>query len=294
MSEGVLRSIVRQFGEPFADSSAIPTWFVSQAASEDVKMVLSGDGGDELFAGYDSYPLVRNRLDEPLGPLRRAFFRHVAPMMVSARLRRAAQSRALRPAALHDSLRRIFPDAEIRSLLGGPIPSVQQPTITGDPLTQLQYRDLRTYLVDDILTKVDRMSMAHSLEVRVPILDHRIVELAFSMPWQMKLRRQGGRWITKYLLKRAAGRFFEEAFIERPKRGFGIPIVEWLRSDLSGLVEAVLGRRDHPLYGLVEASHANRVRELFAAGDASQAARLWCLLVLGLWLEEVHAQAFDA
>ena len=223
------------YDEPFGDSSEIPTLLISKMARRDVTVVLTGDGGDELFAGYHHYfsaaswpyldilpaPLrkllaafVRNRLGRPSNRRRR-----LARILVEDRddLYREFMSHWLEPELLLPGAREAhgaFWQSDLRDMVP-------------DLLSRMQFTDTVSYLPDDILTKVDRASMAVSLEARVPMLDHRVVEQAWSLPRDMKMRDRTGKWLLRQLLYRHVPR----QLVDRPKRGFGIPIATWLRGE---------------------------------------------------------------
>jgi asparagine synthase (glutamine-hydrolysing) len=159
-----------------------------------------------------------------------------------------------------------------------------------DPITLFQAEDFKTYLVDDVLTKVDRMSMANSLEVRVPLLDHQIVEMAFSLPLSMRIRLDPltGKVQTKVLLKMSAARFFPESFLSRPKHGFGIPLTEWCRGPLMPFLQETLLEVKGPIFDWVRPEAVKGTVRALLRGDGSAATRLWSLLMLHLWTKEVH------
>jgi asparagine synthase (glutamine-hydrolysing) len=261
--------------EPFGDTSAIPTYLVSRLAAGSVKVVLSGDGGDELFAGYDKYVVEeRERRREPyLRPFRGLLERAARLMPEGMRGRNLVRHSALAGAARYLDASTLFPEAALRRLLR---PEARERLAPFDPareawrglegagghwLSALQAHDLKTYLPLDVLTKVDRMSMAHGLEVRVPLLDHPLVEFAATLPPESGLR--GG--VTKRLFKRALRGVLPDAIIDRPKHGFAVPFGRWLRGPLKddlrdlllsercrdrgvfepAAVEALLERHDH-------------------------------------------------
>jgi asparagine synthase (glutamine-hydrolysing) len=290
---GLLPKLARHFGEPFGDSSALPTYYVSQLAAADVKMVLSGDGGDELFAGYWSYPLVQERATRR-GAVRRAGFAVLAAMAGNSHVGRSAAWRARGWQALHHGHRDAFNAAERTNLLGNSALATEIETEfvdsdEGDPVKRCQLSDLRRYLPGDILTKVDRMSMANSLEVRVPLLDHRLVELAFTLPLNLRLRDNGeGGVTTKYLLRRAAARHLPAALVDRRKMGFGIPIEAWLRGPMRAMLSDLLSTSAERLGDFVAPHGVRQLVSRFLAGDSVSVAQIWTLLGLRLWLDEVH------
>jgi asparagine synthase (glutamine-hydrolysing) len=286
VDESLLRKIARHFGEPFADSSSVPTWHVANLAASSVKMVLSGDGGDEAFAGYPSYVdmLHEEQAVEPaaraLGLARtiRQFFR--------------APPRAQTLQERHDIHRTLFTDRLIQKLLPGiDLPEPPRAPITlsagGDPILGFQAEDLHVYLPGDILTKVDRMSMANSLEVRVPLLDHVLLEFAFSVPLSLRIRAQQGTVLTKYILRRSGERFLPASFFDRPKQGFGMPVAEWCAGPLRGLIEAKLGSRSNPVFDLIDFDAARPIWQNDVSGRGAGSLS-WALLMLALWVDEVH------
>jgi asparagine synthase (glutamine-hydrolysing) len=247
----ILEPLTHFYDQPFPDHSAIPTYYVSQLARQRVKVVLSGDGGDENFAGYSRYVRqkdlqeIRANIPDPLRSILLRPFKSLAGdrqrNSLPARLQRVAHQLAISPceAYLHGititdpAMRsRLFSD-DLKFQLAGYDPldvfrDIYNRAPASDPLSKIFYLDLKTYLVDDILTKVDRASMANSLEVRVPLLDHRVVEFAYSLPLQMKLR-EGQR---KYLLRKISARYLPPGHVDLQKKGFRIPLVPWLRNGL--------------------------------------------------------------
>ena len=275
----LLPRLAARFGEPFADSSCLPTWLVSHLAAADVKMVLSGDGGDELFGGYASYAavLAARRSGKPL---ERAF----------AWIRGTASTDDWK--AIHHRHRDTFDPAARARLLGrGPETDIDElPDGPGaDEVLRCQVHDLGAYLLDDILTKVDRASMDNSLEVRVPLLDHKLVEFALTLPLALRLRQGHGGTVGKYLLKRAAERYFPRSFLDRPKWGFGIPVARWLDGEFGDLAEEMLDSGAHAMAGLVEPEEVRRIWREYRAGRADLIGAVWNLLALRLWRD--HAAA---
>ena len=289
--------------EPFADPSAVPTWYVSQETRRRVTVALSGDGGDELFAGYvDRYAmhLAEDRLRPWIpGPLRRAALPALARRWPrSPRLPRPLRLGGLCENLALDSDRAYLRDQTVlpphlRARLGGETAApgfdpfqalaphfARAPE--GDPLARALYLDLKTWLADGILVKVDRMSMAHGLEVRCPLLDHQVAELAARLPSAAKLR--GG--LGKLPLRRLAARRLPREILERPKRGFLPPVSRWLRHDLAGLARDLLLAP-----GLVRDLFPRRqlaaLLEDHQAGRAEAGRPLWALLMLACWERSV-------
>jgi asparagine synthase (glutamine-hydrolysing) len=272
----LLPRLAARFGEPFADSSCLPTWLVSHLAARDVKMVLSGDGGDELFGGYASYAAVLDAAKDA-GPIARAlsWVRGGDDWRAVHHRHRDSFGRAARARLLGRN-----PTAEEEDFPDGP---------GADPVLRCQARDLGTYLLDDILTKVDRASMDNSLEVRVPLLDHKLVEFAMTLPLGLRLAEQGDAVVGKALLKRAAERWFPRNFLDRRKWGFGIPLARWLDGPLGAMAEEMLGSGAPAFAGLVEPGEVRRVWRDYRSGRAERIGEVWNLIALRLWQE--HAAA---
>ena len=302
LAEATFVTLARHFGEPFADSSAVPTFYVSEVAASEVKMVLSGDGGDELFAGYNSYQhTYRQQEASGVKASATSLVAAVGQMLTRRRRRAPTADRELAPfQSDHDRQREIFPAAELDGLLrpiGGAAPAVSFEVAPGsrfeDPLTRFQAQDFKTYMVDDVLTKVDRMSMANSLEVRVPLLDHKVIELAFALPTRLKIRPSpdGSRLDTKWLLRQSSRRFYTEEFLARPKQGFGIPVVEWCQGPLRPLIERNLRERNNPVYDWIDRTYVDATLDEFFGGRDVLVARVWALMMFDLWWRHVHGAA---
>lgn len=299
----MLPDLVAHYGEPFGDSSCIPTWYVSRLAREHVPMVLSGDGGDEAFAGYWSYDawMESNPWTRARGQLKSAA-QFASQLHPRASLHSAlAAARAYKSDnnlaewekicfQTHEHSRRSLWRPELQYLINGPSDSFQKGHLSGRAFQRLsyaQYMDYQTYLPCDILTKVDVASMYHGLEVRTPLIDRKVVEFAASLPPQQRLRRNGnGKAVGKYITKKLLSKVFPKDFIHRPKMGFGIPRAEWFYE----------GRRGWQLWQDVTADGAplynffNR-REVLSAMERHSPAfdnsgALWFLLFLGIWLEQ--------
>jgi asparagine synthase (glutamine-hydrolysing) len=293
----LLPLLVRHYGQPFADSSAIPTYYVSRMAAKHVKMVLSGDGGDENFAGYNSYEYVLSRLQGAATPAsvrgKHSWFRELAGI-VYRRLRKASRPQPLLDEVYqqHCVTAQHFPPGERRKLLRAPyrqrvreVDAARRALldVDGAPIvTRLQHLDLMAYLPFDILTKVDVAAMANSLEVRVPLLDHLVIELAARMPSELKLKPIPGGFDKKHILKTLAKRRYPAELIDRPKMGFGVPIGDWMAGALREKVESRLLRSDAlPQFFDMQAVEALWRRHL-AHRDCTP--KLWNLLFLDEWL----------
>jgi asparagine synthase (glutamine-hydrolysing) len=303
----VIPRLPEWFDEPFSDSSQIPTYFVSAMTRQHVTVALSGDGGDELFAGYNRYHLTR-RFWTALRLLPKPLRRSLAAALTSVSADRWTNlfrvwPRAWQPAQVGDKLHKFAavlnvedPSALYLRLIshcdpaqlmpGTPEPRglLSNPSVTRDfpdLLDRMQLLDLVTYLPDDILTKVDRASMAVALEARVPLLDHRVVEFAWRLPQSAKLR--GGK--TKWLLRQVLDRYVPRSLIERPKMGFGIPLGDWLRGPLRDWVETLLAEQRLREAGLLDATQVRRLRQEHLEGGRNWQYLLWNVLMLEAWRE---------
>ena len=288
----VVEDLTWYLDEPFGDTSAIPTYMVSKLASEHVKVVLSGDGGDELFAGYDKYVVEQQerRYDRipagvrrsvgaigrlmPEGMAGRRFLRHLA---LDGAHRYLDASTMFRP----DEMRRLFmPDVYARLRRYDPLAeSLDALQRHGDDwLAGVQYRDLHTYLPLDILTKVDRATMAHSLEARPPLLDHRLAEFAATIPARYRLR--GGT--TKYLFKQALRGILPDGIIDRRKHGFAVPFASWLRGELADFARSLLLSTASRQRGVFDTAQVERLLRLNARGRDLDL-QIWTMMSFELW-----------
>jgi asparagine synthase (glutamine-hydrolysing) len=299
--------LVCHLDEPLGDFSIMPTFLVSQIARQHVTVALSGDGGDELFAGYDTYvaQAMAQRYERVLpSVVRKQFAPQIATRFKPRPAKKGTVNKAKRfiegaalPGSLQHTRWMMFLSPAERAALYRPNLSTAianhtpQATIAAhfarvshlDPLLQQQYVDVNTYLVDNILTKVDRMSMATSLEVRVPFLDHRMVEFALNLPPHLKLH-QGQ---TKWLLRRALAGRLPQAILDKPKEGFSIPMKHWLCSTLKPLMLDTLSAETINRRGLFNAATVNQWIDAHLSGSANHSHRLWALMVLELWRQEV-------
>jgi asparagine synthase (glutamine-hydrolysing) len=297
----ILDRMIGHFDEPFADSSAIPTWYVSEMARKHVTVVLSGDGGDELFGGYDRYlphprvvqfdrysPRALRRVaglaaaSLPNGMRGRNFLQHVA---------RDARGRYL------DSIRFFSADdkaallsADVRRRLGGADAEARlarhfAPYAHLPWASQMMHFDADTYMPEDVLVKVDRMSMAHSIESRVPLLDTSVVEFAATLPAAFKLKN--GR--RKHILKEVAARLLPRDIVDRRKQGFGVPLGGWFRGNMRELFADTLLSPRSLSRGYFQAPFVRRLVEDHLSGRRDHTLRLWQLVVFERW----HAHYLD-
>ena len=301
-----LPALAEQFDEPFADSSSLPTWFVARETRRHVTVALTGDAGDELFAGYDRYRAVAlaAKLDRlPLG-LRRFLGGPLAqsiPASAQAKTRLRSVKRFLEQVNLPPDARylgwvNLFAESD-RTALYSPdfldqlARSATDPAsillealgaaARRDPVTRATVADLLTYLPGDLLVKVDLASMAHSLECRSPFLDHRVVELALSLPIDHKLRLRGGR--SKVVLKTAFADLIPPSILTRSKMGFGVPLDRWFRGPLRDHLSEVLLDPQTLARGLFRPEAIRVLIEDHVSGRRDHAYRLWALLMLELW-----------
>lgn len=299
-----LVDIVKFFDEPFADPSLVPTYFVSKLARDKVTVALAGDGGDEVFAGYEKYSIdaIENRWRQRVPRwVRLNFFPPCAALLADMPIHTLRRAGTLLDALSKDPALAFYQsnaqitDAQWRALanpgiqrqLGDYHPSQQ--TIDAyercdgkDHLSKILYTDIKTYLPGDILVKVDRMSMAHSLEVRAPLLDYRLIEFAGMIPpnWKIKNRQK------KYLLKAAFQSDLPDDLLSRKKMGFSPPLAEWFRGELKSLAEAVLFAEDSTLYDYLNIGYLATTWTEHQNGTRDHSGILWSALLLGLWLKE--------
>ncbi|MFN0087443.1 MAG: asparagine synthase (glutamine-hydrolyzing) [Blastocatellia bacterium] len=298
---GVVEKLAWHFDEPFADASAIPTYYVSQVARQFVKVALSGDGGDENFVGYRRYAFdaLENRVRE-IAPssLRRPLFSTLAAVYPKAdwlpqplRAKTTFRNLSLDPAAayynsvygatanerdellMHDLQRQLNGYDPFDVFLD----HYRRPR-TDDPIARAQYVDIKTYLADDILTKVDRASMAVSLEVRCPLLDHRFMSLAARIPSRLKLRGREG----KYIFKRAMRMLLPPAILSRRKKGFVVPLAGWLRGEMREFAYHALFDRA-TLDGMLNQPVVERLWKQHQSGLRDNSRPLWTVLMFRLW-----------
>jgi asparagine synthase (glutamine-hydrolysing) len=298
----IVDELVWHFDEPFADSSAIPTYMVAKLAREHVTVILSGDGGDELFAGYTRYVIERKRSGFAHLP---GFLRKGMLQPLSRRLPHGMLGRNFIHNIALDKVERyldslsVFTDLNKESLYtnafrrslngsGGVIASFRDYAAkvkTGEDIDKLLYIDSKTYLPGDILTKVDRMSMAVSLEARAPLLDHKLIEFVARTPASLKL----AGYETKYLLKRAIKDLVPDEILNRPKQGFGVPMQDWINKQLRERIRDTLTQSGLKQRGFVEPSYVQVLLAEHERGRRDHSMALWSLFMLELW----HQQFVD-
>lgn len=298
--DDVIHAIVDHFDEPFADSSAVATYYVSQMAARHVKVVMSGDGGDEVFGGYTIYQA--DRLAHLYRLLPRILGAQIIPRMARSlpaserkmswdlKMRRFVENARRDPLAAHGSWRMIFneqmkerlytawePHRDSLDLLRGYFDDYPN----NDLINRFLYVDAKVSLVDDMLTKVDRMSMAWGLEVRVPLLDHRLVEWMSQVPSDLKVKGL----TLKYLMKEVARDLLPPRIVDRRKAGFHVPIPGWIKQELRPLIDEQLGTATVARQGLFDPEYVRHLITEHRAGRENYSRNIWGLLMFSLWYD---------
>lgn len=297
------------FDEPFADSSQIPTFLVSELARRHVTVSLSGDGGDELFGGYSRYlahASLWDRISRIPSPLRKAIFHasnaHTVPWgtignFFHGKVRRWMLEDYRQRAAnmlVADSIEAFYYKAVSQTDIPHRIATDSRDELTAftdrtkwaslsDVYHKMMYMDSITYLPDDILVKVDRASMGVSLETRVPFLDHRVVEFAWRIPLHLKIRNGKGKWILRKLLTR----YVPEALFERPKKGFSVPLEQWLRGPLREWAENLISESRLKDEGFFDSSLIRQKWDAHISNNENWADQLWAVLTFQSWLDSL-------
>ncbi|HEU4393481.1 MAG TPA: asparagine synthase (glutamine-hydrolyzing) [Solirubrobacterales bacterium] len=291
----MLPKLVDSFDEPFGDSSALPTYLVSELAAGEVKVALSGEGGDELFGGYYTY--VADLLAPRLGrlaalasPLIEALPSSDARVGFDYKAKRFARAAKLPPLERHHGWKEIFSAEQQQALLGGRV-TASDPldlyreryaeTAGAEPLARMQDVDLGIYLVDDLLVKTDRLSMAHSLELRVPFLDQRVAEFALALPTPLKVRG----FAKKRLLRRALAPLLPKEVVGGRKQGFSIPLAAWLRGPLEPFAREVLSAPTLARQGCLDPDTVTPLLDRHCSGREDLSRQLWGLMAFTLWFD---------
>lgn len=302
---GLVPNLVRSFDEPFADSSAIPTYYLCQLTRPHVKVALGGDGGDEAFAGYLTYQA--DKLAHLYDRLPSFLTRRLLPALVHRlpvsdgkvsfdfRARRFVDNALLEPGRRHYAWKAFFDDGLKRAVLSDDVLTVldgcldtyrvfqryYEEVCHHDELNAFLYVDTKVYLADDILVKVDRMSMAHSLEVRVPLLDYRVVEFMFGLPSHLKMPGLS----LKHLLRTTMRGVLPQQTLKKPKGGFNVPLPVWLKHELRPMLHEYLSPARIREQGIFKPETVSRLVSDHLAGRADYSRNLWALLVFNLWYE---------
>lgn len=277
------------FCEPFADSSQIPTYLVSKMAKQHVTVALSGDAGDELFGGYNTYQLLSKiwKIISPLpAPVRRLASKLLSGLPMPEKLVKLVEVLPVKDRAEFYNLAVSHWKNSEQLVIG----AKKVPTALTDKSQWsnvdsfeewMMSIDARQYMVDDILVKVDRAAMANSLEVRVPMLDHRVVELAWQLPLDMKVRDKSGKWVLREVLYK----YVPKELIERPKKGFSIPIAQWLRGPLREWAEPLLAEERLTEEGYFYPDKIRQAWEEHLQGKKDNSSKLWSVLMFQSWLD---------
>jgi asparagine synthase (glutamine-hydrolysing) len=310
------------YDEPFSDSSQIPTYLVSKLARQAVTVALSGDGGDEIFGGYSRYTLIGSiwkygkAIPRPIKIAAARMLQWIPPQRIDQgfSLARPFLPKALRLTTPGDKAQKLVPFLTRKSpqdlyyqalshwdnpeevVIGGCEPSTVRECIAefsngASNEEAMMLTDLVNYLPDDILTKLDRASMAASLEARVPLLDHRVVEFAWTLPPSQRKRKGVSKWILRQILYK----YIPPELIERPKMGFGVPIGRWLRGPLKEWAESLLDGDRLRREGYFDLAPIRQTWEEHMAGRGAWQYHLWDILMFQAWLEENQRRprAFD-
>jgi asparagine synthase (glutamine-hydrolysing) len=291
----LLPKLVEAFDEPFGDSSALPTYLVSELAAGEVKVALSGEGGDELFGGYYTYvadllaPRI-GRLAALAAPLIERLPSSDEKVSFDYKAKRFARSARLPPLERHHAWKEIFSRELQASLLAGhdpgwdPVDLYREryaETAGAEPLARLQDVDLGIYLVDDLLVKTDRSSMAHSLELRVPFLDNEVATMALGLATPLKVRGLA----KKRLLRRALAPLLPKEVLRGPKQGFSIPVAAWLRGPLQGFARETLSAETLSRQGWLDPATVAGLLHRHCAGQEDLSRQLWGLIAFTLWFD---------
>lgn len=296
-SISLISKIVNSYDEPFADSSAIPTYYVSKFAREFVTVSLSGDGGDELFAGYDAYSKLYKIFRKNSGS---AKFNNIFWGSINKILPETIFGKGLSYYLSKDKRylgayycfwknyeRKNLYNREILANLNGIYAENNRIDLikksnAKDFVSKLQEMDIRRYMVDNILTKVDRVSMQNSLEVRVPLLDHVFAELTFKIPVELKLNRLD----RKYIFKRAMSKYLPDNVLKHKKQGFAIPLSVWFKKELHEHVQDKLSANNNKLKDYFDVNYIAQVIENHKVGQRDFSSHIWSLLIFEEWLNQ--------
>ncbi|MDQ6786587.1 MAG: asparagine synthase (glutamine-hydrolyzing) [Acidobacteriota bacterium] len=293
----IVDELVWHFDEPFADSSALPTFMVAKMAREFVTVALSGDGGDELFAGYTRYATDKRRsgLENLPKAIRAGVLQNLSEKLPEGfrgknylyNISLDAVDRYIDSVSHFNNVRKkLLYSKDFLSKLNGAVGAVErdfkalaETVSTGSAIDKLLYLDSKTYLPGDILTKVDRMTMATSLEARVPLLDHKLIEFVVQIPPALKMKGTE----TKYILKRAMEGTVPQEILYREKQGFGVPINEWINAQLRARIRADLSAQRTLERGYFEKSYVQNLLDEHSNGRRDHSHALWLLWMLELW-----------
>jgi len=306
-----LESIVSYFDEPFADPSLVPTYFVSELARQKVTVAIAGDGGDEVFAGYEKYTtddiennlrklfpkVIRRTLFPPLsvilGKSHNSYLRKASSLLKSLSLEPAMGFYITNSQITDDLWLTIIRD-EIKEQIGSYHPSrittdYYEQCDGKDHMSRILYTDMKTYLAGDILVKVDRMSMANSLEVRAPILDYELIEFAATLPSSLKFNNGE----KKYILKEAFKDYLTDDILYRKKMGFSVPLADWLRGEIKSLTEQKLFNSSAGLCDYFKIDEIRKIWDLHQSSKRDYSTPLWSMLMFQMWWDNYMQQGSD-
>jgi asparagine synthase (glutamine-hydrolysing) len=291
--------LILAYDEPFADPSAIPTYYVSKLAREYVTVALSGDGGDELFAGYEDYPNLLKLHSYPFN-FKSAFINkliwgNVHKMIPDNMKGKSASYFLSKNKKYLNAYKNMWSIADRKKLVLNHNPTLSAANASevykesilrngseNDFVSNMQYLDIKTFMVDSVLTKVDRASMMSSLEVRVPFLDHKFAELSFKIPSNLKLRGEE----QKYILKKAMSDSLSQNILRHPKQGFGVPLSFWFKDDLKEYVGDVLLSHNPLLSMYLDTKYIKNIIEQNNKGMKALSGQIWSLLFFEEWLKQ--------
>jgi asparagine synthase (glutamine-hydrolysing) len=294
-------SILQSYDEPFSDSSSIPTMLVSMMARKHVTMTLSGDGGDEQFLGYGAYNWAK-RLDNPLLKNGRKFIKPLLSATNSNRFKRVSEMFAFSnntelKSHIFSVEQYYFSNRELINTISSKLyePIAFEDIKSNRSLSSVEKQaifDLQYYLVDDLLVKVDRATMKYSLETRVPLLDHRIVEFSLNLSQDLKIK--DGE--SKYLLKQVLFSYLPKTLFDRPKWGFGLPIRQWLNGEMRYLIDDYLSNEKLSKCDFYNIAEVNTLKERYFNGEDFLFNKIWAIIILNQWLERntVHLKSWQA
>lgn len=297
-SISLLPKLVSAYDEPFADSSAIPTYYVSKLAREFVTVALSGDGGDELFAGYKGYSKFKRIQSFPLhfngSFLNKMIWGNIHNLIPQSTKGKGLMYFLSQNKEYAFAYQTIWTQEERRQLIEGQNKNLGEKGSeffkeeilrnknNRNFISNLQYLDMKTYMVDDVLTKVDRASMINSLEVRVPFLDHKFAELSFKIPWDLKLKGNE----KKYILRKSMRPYLSKNILDRNKKGFGIPLSLWFKDDLKEYINDTL-LSTNPLYSkYIDRNYVEKIIINDRKGKRNFSSKIWTLVFLEEWLKQ--------
>jgi asparagine synthase (glutamine-hydrolysing) len=297
----IIPYLPKMYDEPFGDSSQIPTCLVAKLARKHVTVALTGDGGDELFAGYSRYSHVSRILSllfKIPDPIRKAVSLSMRSVLSGIPHRNEKLLKLMHVLASDQaiSMYRQFVKRSHRNFSlesRGILTFFERPELWPEfdnLIESMMFADMMTYLPDDLLTKVDRATMAVSLEARAPFLDHRVVEFAWQLPMHMRMRDGN----TKWLIRRVLDRYIPRILVDRPKRGFSVPIASWLRKELEPWAEELISRKRLLNDGLLDSHAVQLTWNEHQSGRKDQSAVLWNILMLQSWLDEVSRRRSES